>query len=210
MKLKDINITEAVNSAKESLDNDKSLSSGLKATFHLLIVIIELLTAKLGINSSNSSTPPSQDPNRDKKSKRKYNFILLTDDISYIDKEKLYINIIDGVINYKCVDLSGNLVFGKIQQKDFPEHLSMPSENSLKELNKIRKEILSITAERKHTLPLKKPGGQQGRTGVRLTKFDEPDEIKYLSVNDKQLQSGVEYTEKGYIARDHARNNFNI
>ena len=203
MNLKNINITDAINSAKESLDNDKTLSNGIKATINLLIVIIELLTTKLGINtnSNNSSIPPSQDPNRDKKIKRKYNFILFSDDVSYIDKYKFYVNAIEGVINYKCIDLSGTLVFGKIEKKDLPESVSMPNTNSLEELNKIRKAILSVAVERKHIEPIKNPGGQPGRTASRLKKFDEPDEIKHISVSDKLLQSGVTYTEQGYVAK---------
>src|SRR3989442_1722960 len=37
----------------------------------LLVVVINLLLGKLGLNSANSSTPPSQDPRRKRGSNRK-------------------------------------------------------------------------------------------------------------------------------------------
>src|SRR3989475_5915473 len=40
------------------------MSSAARAMFELLVTIIHLLVAKLGLNSSNSSVPPSQDPQR--------------------------------------------------------------------------------------------------------------------------------------------------
>jgi transposase len=46
---------------------DKESSPQVRAMMELLVVIITLLAAKLGLNSNNSSTPPSKDPNRAKK-----------------------------------------------------------------------------------------------------------------------------------------------
>jgi transposase len=66
-----INITNALKNAEAMLRDDQSLSPQMRAMVELLIVIISLLAAKLGINSKNSSTPPSQDPKRPRGSKRK-------------------------------------------------------------------------------------------------------------------------------------------
>jgi transposase len=74
MKVENIDVTSSIENAKKQIAEDKTLSSSMKATFELLILIITLLVNRLGINSSNSSKPPSQDPNRDKdedKKKRK-------------------------------------------------------------------------------------------------------------------------------------------
>jgi len=66
-----LNITDALKNANKMIRDDKSLSPQMRSMVELLIVIISLLTAKLGVNSSNSSTPPSQDPKRPRGSKRK-------------------------------------------------------------------------------------------------------------------------------------------
>ena len=75
MKVENIDINNLVNDAKKQIEEDKDLSSSIKATMNLLIFVISLLVNKLGINSSNSSKPPSQDPNLNKdkdKNKKKY------------------------------------------------------------------------------------------------------------------------------------------
>lgn len=64
-----IDVSAALSRARTTLDDDPSLSASVRSLIELLIVIIELLVAKLGINSTNSSTPPSQDPNRRRGSK---------------------------------------------------------------------------------------------------------------------------------------------
>jgi transposase len=66
-----INITETLQRAERLLRQDKSLSAPARAMFDLLIVIITLLVQKFGANSTNSSLPPSQDPHRQRGSKRK-------------------------------------------------------------------------------------------------------------------------------------------
>jgi len=62
-----INITETVNSTRELLEADKKISPALRAMIEMLLIIITLLVGKLGLNSKNSSKPPSTDPNRKKK-----------------------------------------------------------------------------------------------------------------------------------------------
>jgi len=62
-----INITETVDSARKLLETDKQISPALRAMFEMLLMIITLLAGKLGLNSKNSSKPPSTDLNRKKK-----------------------------------------------------------------------------------------------------------------------------------------------
>ena len=72
MKVENIDITKLVQKAKEQIANDKTVSPAVRSTVELLILVISLLVNKLGLNSANSSIPPSQDPNRPKiKKKRK-------------------------------------------------------------------------------------------------------------------------------------------
>ena len=66
-----INVAETLKHVERTLRQDKSISPQVRAMMDLLVVIINLLLGKLGINSANSSTPPSQDPHRQRGSKRK-------------------------------------------------------------------------------------------------------------------------------------------
>ncbi|MDP2644462.1 MAG: IS66 family transposase [Desulfobacterales bacterium] len=50
---------------------DKQLSVATKSLFEIMILIITLLANRLNLNSTNSSKPPSSDPNRQKQPKRK-------------------------------------------------------------------------------------------------------------------------------------------
>ena len=67
MKADKINITETVESARKLLETDKKISPAVRAMFNMLLMIITLLAGKLGLNSQNSSKPPSSDLNRKKK-----------------------------------------------------------------------------------------------------------------------------------------------
>jgi len=71
MSIAKIDITETLQRAERLLRQDKSASPPLRALIDLLVVIITLLVGKLGLNSTNSSIPPSQDPHRQRGSKRK-------------------------------------------------------------------------------------------------------------------------------------------
>lgn len=71
MKSENIDIQKAVDSAKEALVEDKTISSATKAIIELLIMIISLLMNKLNLNSSNSSKPPSTDNSAMKKKRKK-------------------------------------------------------------------------------------------------------------------------------------------
>lgn len=58
-----IKVNAAIDSARKCLDED-GVSAPLKTAVNTLIDVVTLLSNHLGINSSNSSKPPSQDPNR--------------------------------------------------------------------------------------------------------------------------------------------------
>lgn len=64
-------IRKTLRSVEALLKEDKSASPQLRAMMQLLMTIINLLAAKLGLNSSNSSTPPSKDMNRRRGAKHK-------------------------------------------------------------------------------------------------------------------------------------------
>jgi transposase len=61
-----VNLTKTLESVASLLKEDKTLSPQVKAMMELLVMVIHLLMAKLGLNSKNSSLPPSQDPNRER------------------------------------------------------------------------------------------------------------------------------------------------
>lgn len=71
MSIDGYDIEEIIRNAKAALNEDKSLSSSSKATFDLLLLVVSLLVNRLGLNSRNSSKPPSSDPNRPKKLRQK-------------------------------------------------------------------------------------------------------------------------------------------
>ena len=66
-----INITDTIKNVEATLRDDKSISPQVRVMMELLLVVINLLLNKLGLNSKNSSTPPSKDPKRTRGSKRK-------------------------------------------------------------------------------------------------------------------------------------------
>lgn len=65
-----IDVTATLERVEQTLRDDTSLSPSVRSLLELLVVIIELLIAKLGLNSTNSSLPPSQDPHRARPAKR--------------------------------------------------------------------------------------------------------------------------------------------
>jgi len=70
MTVNKIDVSSAIASVEKFLSRDKSLSAEARALFELMLVIVKLLINKLGLNSSNSSKSPSNDPNRKKKFKK--------------------------------------------------------------------------------------------------------------------------------------------
>lgn len=62
--IESIDISAAIANAEQQLQDDTQSSPAMKVSVSLLIMVIKLLLARLGINSKNSSKPPSSDPNR--------------------------------------------------------------------------------------------------------------------------------------------------
>jgi len=71
MKVSDIDVDKTIEKAKKALKNNTALSEADKTIFELLLMLVVILVNRLGLNSRNSSKPPSQDPNRPKKPKNK-------------------------------------------------------------------------------------------------------------------------------------------
>jgi hypothetical protein len=60
MTINKINVSATLKNVETLLKSDKSSSPQMKAMMHLLVVIINLLLGKLGLNSENSSIPHPQ------------------------------------------------------------------------------------------------------------------------------------------------------
>jgi len=73
MKIENIDITATIEKAHSLVREDKQLSAATKSMFEILILIITLLANRLNLNSTNSSKPPSSDPNRKKRTRNKTN-----------------------------------------------------------------------------------------------------------------------------------------
>lgn len=71
MDLKEISINAVIQEAEQLLEKDKDISSAIKATIKMLIMVIKLLANRININSRNSSKPPSEDKNRRRGSTKK-------------------------------------------------------------------------------------------------------------------------------------------
>jgi transposase len=69
--INNIDVSAQLKTAQKLLREDSSASPQLRAMIELLVVIIDLLVAKLGTNSTNSSLPPSRDPHRQRGSKKR-------------------------------------------------------------------------------------------------------------------------------------------
>ena len=70
MNLSGINITEVVERTKAQLQNDADASPALKASIELILLAVVLLAQRLGLNSQNSSIPPSKDSHRKQSSSK--------------------------------------------------------------------------------------------------------------------------------------------
>ena len=66
MKIDSIDIEKTLSDAKKVIEAGE-LPSSVKAVFQVLILLVTILINRLKLNSSNSSKPPSTDPNRKKK-----------------------------------------------------------------------------------------------------------------------------------------------
>ncbi len=66
MTLNNINVEETVQQVANLLATEQGLSPALKGSLEMLLLLVSLLLNRLGLNSSNSSKPPSTDPYRKK------------------------------------------------------------------------------------------------------------------------------------------------
>ena len=71
MTIENIDVEATIKKAQRLILEDKELSTGAKSMFEVLILIISLLANRLNLNSTNSSKPPSSDPNREKEPRAK-------------------------------------------------------------------------------------------------------------------------------------------
>jgi transposase len=71
MTISNVNVEETIERVKTQLAQEKDLSPALRASLEVLLLLVSLLLGRLGINSKNSSKPPSADPNREKTLKSK-------------------------------------------------------------------------------------------------------------------------------------------
>jgi transposase len=71
MKIDSIDIQATIEKAQAVIREDTKMSAGTKSMFEILILVITLLACRLNLNSTNSSKPPSSDPNRKNKPKPK-------------------------------------------------------------------------------------------------------------------------------------------
>lgn len=67
MTINNINAEELIEKIRIQMKEEKNLPSALKASLELLLLLVTLLLNRLGLNSKNSSKPPSTDPNRIRK-----------------------------------------------------------------------------------------------------------------------------------------------
>ena len=71
MKLENIDIDETLKEVEFLLSTEKNISPTLLSMIKIMITLLKLLTNQMGLNSSNSSKPPSSDPNRLKPTRKK-------------------------------------------------------------------------------------------------------------------------------------------
>lgn len=71
MTIEGINVENALSELEATLDQETDLSPALRSMIGVLMIIVKLLTNRVGLNSKNSSKPPSTDPNRLKASRKK-------------------------------------------------------------------------------------------------------------------------------------------
>lgn len=67
LTIDNIDVEATVAQAKALLAQEQNLSPALRSTLDVLLLVVQLLTNRLTLNSRNSSKPPSTDPNRPRK-----------------------------------------------------------------------------------------------------------------------------------------------
>lgn len=69
--MSNVEIKQSIQAARELLDKEKGLSPAFRAAMSVMFMAVSILLGRVNLNSSNSSKPPSSDPNRKKKSRGK-------------------------------------------------------------------------------------------------------------------------------------------
>jgi len=69
--MSNVEIKQSIKAARELLDKEKGLSPAFRAAMSVMFMAVSILLGRVNLNSSNSSKPPSSDPNRKKNSKGK-------------------------------------------------------------------------------------------------------------------------------------------
>src|SRR3990172_2632950 len=67
MTIQNISVEATIERVKTLIAEEKELSPALKSSLEALLLLVTLIVNRLGLNSKNSSKPPSMDPNRRKK-----------------------------------------------------------------------------------------------------------------------------------------------
>jgi len=70
VKIEQLDVEAAIAAVKTQLELARDLSPALRSALEVLLVLVTLLLNRLTLNSTNSSQPPSADPNRTKISKK--------------------------------------------------------------------------------------------------------------------------------------------
>jgi hypothetical protein len=68
MTVENINVDVAIKRVNDLIAQESNISPALKASLEVLLLLVTILANRLGLNSKNSSKPPSSDPNRKKES----------------------------------------------------------------------------------------------------------------------------------------------
>lgn len=71
MTISDINVDEALEQVRQQLKEDRTVSPSLRAAIDVLMLLVKLMSNRLATSSRNSSKPPSQDLNRQRRSRAK-------------------------------------------------------------------------------------------------------------------------------------------
>lgn len=71
MTIDNIDVTATLKRVEKLLANDKTLSDSTRSLMEVMVLIVSLMANRLNLSSRNSSKPPSSDPNREKKPRKK-------------------------------------------------------------------------------------------------------------------------------------------
>ena len=64
MKISNIDVDAALANVRHQLQADTTVAPSMRTAIELLMALVQILSGRINTHSANSSTPPSQDPNR--------------------------------------------------------------------------------------------------------------------------------------------------